>query len=99
MQYIIKKLLQMIAAENMEEEEIEEIVDTKFKEIIAEGKIDRKIITTTETMKAIRRMKNKKVGDKNKWKTDWIKKEGIEMVQSLATQFNRVEEENKIPIQ
>ena len=27
------------------------------------------------------------------------KKEGIEMVQSLATLFNRVEEENKIPIQ
>ena len=66
MQYIIKKLLQMIAAENMEEEEIEGIVDTKFKEIIAEGKIDRKIITTTETMKAIRRMKLKKAGDKNK---------------------------------
>ena len=99
MQYIIKKLLQMIAAENMEEEEIEGIVDTKFKEIIAEGKIDRKIITTTETMKAIRRMKLKKAGDKNKWKTDWIKKEGSEMVQSLATLFNRVEEENKIPIQ
>ena len=99
MKYIIKKLLKMITAENMEEEEIEGIVDIKFKEIIAEGKIDRKIITTTETMKAIRRMKNKKAGDKNKWKTDWIKKEGIEMVQSLATQFNRVEEENKIPIQ
>ena len=99
MKYIIKKLLKMITAENMEEEEIEGIVDIKFKEIIAEGKIDRKIITTTETMKAIKRMKNKKVGDKNKWKTDWIKKEGIEMVQSLATQFNRVEEENKIPIQ
>ena len=66
MQYIIKKLLKMIAAENMEEEEIEGIVDTKFKEIIAEGKIDRKIITTTETMKAIRRMKLKKAGDKNK---------------------------------
>ena len=66
MQYIIKKLLKMIAAENMEEEQIEGIVDTKFKEIIAEGKIDRKIITTAETMKAIRRMKLKKAGDKNK---------------------------------
>ena len=76
MQYIIKKLLKMITAENMEEEEIEGIVDTKFKEIIAKGKIDRKI-TTTETMKAIKRMKNKKAGDKNKWKTDWIKKKEL----------------------
>ena len=76
MQYIIKKLLKMITAENKEEEEIEGIVDTKFKEIIAKGKIDRKI-TTTETMKAIKRMKNKKAGDKNKWKTDWIKKKEL----------------------
>ena len=43
-------------------------------------------------------MKNKKVGDENNWKTEWIKKEGSEPVQSLATLFNKVEEENKVPI-
>ena len=43
-------------------------------------------------------MKNEKVGDENNWKTEQIKKEGIEMVQSLATLFNKVEEENKVPI-
>ena len=43
-------------------------------------------------------MKNKKVGDENNWKTEWIKKEESEMVQSLATLFNKVEEENKVPI-
>ena len=43
-------------------------------------------------------MKNRKVGDENNWKTEWIKKEGSEMVQSLATLFNKVEEENKVPI-
>ena len=49
----------------MEEEEIEQIVDKKFQEIIAEGKIDQEIITKTEIRKAIKGMKNKKAGDKN----------------------------------
>ena len=44
-------------------------------------------------------MRNKKAADKNNWKTEWIKEEGSEMVQSLATLFNREEEENKIPVQ
>ena len=50
-------------------------------------------------MKVVKEMKNKKAGDKNNWKTQWIKEGGNEMVQSLATLFNRVEEENKILIQ
>ena len=45
------------------------------------------------------RNKKQKAEDKNNWKTEWIKEERSEMVQSLATLFNRVEEENKIPIQ
>ena len=94
-----KELLKVRPAENMEEEEIEQIVDKKFQEIIAEGKIDREIITKTEIRKAIKGMKNKKAGDKNNWKAEWIKEGGSEMVQSLAILFNRVEEENKIPIQ
>ena len=44
-------------------------------------------------------MENKKAGDKNNSKTEWIKEGGSEMVQSLAILFNRVEEENKLPIQ
>ena len=44
-------------------------------------------------------MKNKKVGDNNNWKAEWIKEGGIEMVWSLATLFNRVEEEKIIPAQ
>ena len=44
-------------------------------------------------------MRNKKPADKNNWKTEWIKEGGSEMVQSLATLFNREEEENKIPVQ
>ena len=44
------------------------------------------------------RNKKQKAEDNN-WKTEWIKEERSEMVQSLATLFNRVEEENKIPIQ
>ena len=44
-------------------------------------------------------MKNKKAVDKNNRKVEWIKERGGAMVQILATLFNRVEEENKIPIQ
>ena len=82
----------------MEEEEIEQIVDKKFQEIIAEGKIDREIITKTEIRKAIKGMKNKKRGDKNNWKAESIKEEESKMVQSLEILFNKFEEENKIPI-
>ena len=57
----------------MKEEEIEQVAENKFQEIIAEGKIDREIITKTEIWKAIQAMKNKKAGDKIKWKTEWIK--------------------------
>ena len=43
--------------------------------------------------------KKKKAEDKNTWKTEWIKEERSEMVQSLETLSNRVEKDNKIPIQ
>ena len=82
----------------MDEEEIEQIVDNKFQEVIAEEKIDQEIITT-EIRKAVKGMRNKKAGDKNNQKTEWIKEGGSGMVQNLATLFNRAEEENKIPIQ
>ena len=54
-------------AENMEEEEIEQIVDKKFQDIIGKEKIDQEIIAATEIRKAIKGMKNKKTGDKNNW--------------------------------
>ena len=44
-------------------------------------------------------MKSKKAGKHNNWKGEWIKGGGDEMVQSLATLFNRIEQEKKIPIQ
>ena len=52
----------------MDEEEIEQIVDNKFQEVIAEEKIDQEIITT-EIRKAVKGMRNKKAGDKNNQKT------------------------------
>ena len=42
--------------------------------------------------------KQTKKQDKNNWKTEWIKKLGGEMVQSLLTPFNRIEEK-KLPTQ
>ena len=73
MQEYYGKLLEIQTAENMEEKEIEWKVDNKFQEIIGQGKADQKIITTTEIRKAIKGMKNKKVGEKNNWKAKWIK--------------------------
>ena len=72
MQEYYGKLLEIQTAENMEEKEIEWKVDNKFQEIIEQGKADQKIITT-EIRKAIKGMKNKKVGEKNNWKAKWIK--------------------------
>ena len=43
-------------------------------------------------------MKNKRAEDKNNWKAEWIKGGGDEMVQSLATLFNRINKKT-IPIQ
>ena len=83
------KLLKIRPAENMEEEEIEQKVDQKFKEIIADGKAGWEVIAMTETRKIIKEMKNKKTGDKNNWKAEWIREGGDEMVQSLATLFKK----------
>ena len=94
-----KELLKVRPSENTKEEQIEQTVDKKFQEIIAERKIDRKIMRKTEIRKAIKGMNNKKAGDKNSWKAEWIKEGGSKMVHSLEILFNSVEEENKIPIQ
>ena len=71
----------------------------KFQEMIPDEKIDREITTTTEIRKAIKGIKNKKSGDKKNWKTERIKEGRSEMVQSLVTLFDRVEEKNKTAIQ
>ena len=36
-------------------------------------------------------------GDRSRWKAEWIK-EGDEMIESLATIFNNIEEERQIPL-
>ena len=53
----------------MEEDQIEGKVDKKFQKILVDGKADLEIKTKTEIRRAIKRMKNKKAGDKNKWKS------------------------------
>ena len=44
-------------------------------------------------------MKNNKSGDRSRWKAEWLKEGGDEMIESLTTIFNRVEEEGQIPLQ
>ena len=44
----------------MEEKETERIFDTKFQEVMADGKAEGKMMPATEIRKAIKGMKNKK---------------------------------------
>ena len=44
-------------------------------------------------------MKNNKSEDRSRWKAEWLKKRGDEMIESLTTIFNRVEGEGQIPLQ
>ena len=44
----------------MEEKETERIFDTKFQEVMADGKAEGRMMTATELRKAIKGMKNKK---------------------------------------
>ena len=94
-----KQLLQIRQPDNKEEEEIEQMVNKKFQEIITKPNKERETITTTDIEKAIRGMKNKKAGDVNNWKAEWIKEGGEEMVKSLAVLYNRMEMEKKVPAQ
>ena len=43
-------------------------------------------------------MKNNKPGDRSRWKAEWPKERGDEMIESLTTIFNRAEE-GQIPLQ
>ena len=45
---------------------------------------------------ALDKMKNKKAGDSSNWKAEWLKEAGKEMVKSMVTLYNRIEEEGKI---
>ena len=49
--------------------------------------------------KAILKMKINKSGDRSRWKAEWLKEGGDEMIESLTKIFNRVEEERQIPLQ
>ena len=44
-------------------------------------------------------MKNNKSRYRSRWKAEWLKEGGDEMIESLTTVFNRVEEEGQIPLQ
>ena len=44
-------------------------------------------------------MKSNKSGERSRWKAEWLKEGGDEMIESLTTVFNRVEEEGQILLQ
>ena len=95
-----ESLLQTRPPENLQEEKIEQDVNIKFQKIVDdEHNVERKTITQLEVKKAILKMKNKKSGDRSRWKAKWLKEGGDEMIESLTTIFNRVAEEGQIPLQ
>ena len=49
--------------------------------------------------KAILNIKNNKSGDRSRWKAEWLKERGDEMIESLTAIFSRVEEEGQILLQ
>ena len=44
-------------------------------------------------------MKNNKSEDRSRWESEWLKEGEDDMIESLTTIFNRVEEEGQIPLQ
>ena len=85
---------------NLQEEKIEQDVNKKIqKNVDDEHNVERKTITQLEVKKAILKMKNKKSGDRSRWKAEWLKEGGDDMIESLTTIFNRVLEEGQIPLQ
>ena len=66
-----KSLLQTRPPENLQEEKIAQDVNIKFKKIVDdEHNVERKAITQLEMKKAILKMKNKKSGDRSRWKVE-----------------------------
>ena len=95
-----KSLLQTRPPENLQQEKIEQDVNIEFKKIVDdEHNVERKTITQLDVKKAVLKMKNKKSGDRSRWKAEWLKEGGDEMIESLTTIFNRVEEEGQIALQ
>ena len=64
-------------------------MDKKCQKILVEGKAGVEIKTTTEIRTTIKELENKKAGNMNNCKLQWIKEEGNKMMQSLTTLFNR----------
>ena len=92
-------LLQTRPPETLQEEKIEQYVNTKFQKIVDDKhNVERKKATQLEAKKAILKMKNKS-GDRSRLKAEWLKEGGDEMIESLTTILNKVEEEGQIPLQ
>ena len=74
----------------MEEEEIEQKDDRKFQEIIAEGKADQEVTTTTEIKKSIKGI----AGEKDNWKAECIREDGQEAKWYRVQQLYSTREQN-----
>ena len=44
-------------------------------------------------------MNNNESGDRSRWKAEWLKERGDEMIESLIKILNTVEEEKQMPLQ
>ena len=49
--------------------------------------------------KAILKVNNNESGDRSRWKAEWLKERGDEIIESLIKMLNIVEEEKQMPLQ
>ena len=69
-----ESLLQTRPPENLQEERIEQDINTKFQEVVDdEHNVEKKKKTQLEVKKAILKMKISKSEDRSRWKAEWIK--------------------------
>ena len=95
-----KNLLRTKTAKTRVEKQAEERVEKQFNTIIEEATtIRREKITEEMVQKEVMKLKKNKARDRLGWKNEWIKEGGKEMIRSLTTIYNRIEEENMIPEQ
>ena len=93
-----KKLLKARKPDNESERIIEEKVNKKYQEIIRKAN-QAESITDEMFKKAIAKMENKRASDRLRWKAEWLKEGGEEIVKSRSILFNRIEREQRTIIQ
>ena len=87
-----QNLLTIQQPDNEEEAEIEREVNAKFESLLQTAKhVVPPRISSEQVLKAIKKMKRKKAGDRQGWMGEWLIEGGQEMIRSLVSLFNSIQ--------